>query len=157
MVSLGNRLSLCRGSRRRRNAAGYHSRGRWAVVCRARQRPLLASATPRWKYAKLGHRLETGAPIGQLPWARSLRTGCSVYIDHFGNAMTGLRVAQLPRVAKLIVAGRVLEPARTFSDRQPGMAFWYENSNGLAEIAVNQKRADRELGLSIGVPVEIVP
>jgi len=71
--------------------------------------------------------------------------------------MTGLRVAQLPRAARLIVAGRILERARTFSDRGPGTAFWYENSNGLAEIAVNQGRADRELGLSIGVPVEIVP
>jgi S-adenosyl-L-methionine hydrolase (adenosine-forming) len=49
-----------------------------------------------------------------------------------------------------------LERARTFSERQPGTSFWYENSNGLAEIAVNQGRADRELGLSIGVPVEIV-
>ena len=38
-----------------------------------------------------------------------------------------------------------------------GTAFWYENSNGLAEIAVNQGRADRELGLAIGTPVEIVP
>ena len=78
------------------------------------------------------------------------------YVDHFGNAMTGLRVAQLPSAARLAVAGRILERARTFSDRQPGTAFWYENSNGLAEIAVNQGRADRELGLSIGVPVEIV-
>jgi S-adenosyl-L-methionine hydrolase (adenosine-forming) len=52
--------------------------------------------------------------------------------------------------------GEVLERANTFSDRHPGTAFWYENSNGLAEIAVNQGRADRELGLSIGSPVEIV-
>jgi hypothetical protein len=29
-------------------------------------------------------------------------------------------------------------------------------ARGLAEIAVNQARADRELGLAIGVPVEIV-
>jgi S-adenosylmethionine hydrolase len=56
----------------------------------------------------------------------------------------------------LAVAGQVLEHARTFSDRPPGAAFWYENSNGLAEIAVNRGRADRELGLAIGVPVEIV-
>jgi S-adenosylmethionine hydrolase len=34
--------------------------------------------------------------------------------------------------------------------------FWYENSNGLVEIAVNQGRADRKLGLTIGTPVEIV-
>jgi S-adenosyl-L-methionine hydrolase (adenosine-forming) len=80
-----------------------------------------------------------------------------VYIDHFGNAMTGLRAAMLPRNARLVAAGRVLEGARTFSNRRPGTAFWYENSNGLAEIAVNQERADRELGLSIGAPVEIVP
>ena len=50
----------------------------------------------------------------------------------------------------------MLERAGTFSDRLPGMAFWYENSNGLAEIAVNQGRADRELGLAIGIPIEIV-
>jgi S-adenosyl-L-methionine hydrolase (adenosine-forming) len=37
------------------------------------------------------------------------------------------------------------------------MAFRYENSNGLVEIAVNQGRADRELGLTIGIPIEIVP
>jgi S-adenosyl-L-methionine hydrolase (adenosine-forming) len=54
-------------------------------------------------------------------------------------------------------AGRILERERTFSDRPPGSAFWYENSNGLAEIAVNQGRADRDLGLTTGIPVEIVP
>jgi S-adenosylmethionine hydrolase len=78
------------------------------------------------------------------------------YVDHFGNAMTGLRAAALPPDARLSAAGHVLERARTFGDRPPGAAFWYENSNGLAEIAVNQGRADRDLGLSIGVPVEIV-
>jgi len=50
----------------------------------------------------------------------------------------------------------VLDRARTFSDLPPGVAFWYENSNGLAELAVNQGRADRDLGLAIGSPVEIV-
>jgi S-adenosylmethionine hydrolase len=79
-----------------------------------------------------------------------------VYVDHFGNAMTGLRAAILPRKARLVAAGRVLERAVTFSDRPPGAVFWYENSNGLAEIAVNQGRADCDLGLAIGVSVEIV-
>jgi S-adenosylmethionine hydrolase len=79
-----------------------------------------------------------------------------VYVDHFGNAMTGLRAAILARNARLAAAGRLLERERTFSDRPPGAAFWYENSNGLAEIAVNQGRADRDLGLAIGSPVEIV-
>jgi len=80
-----------------------------------------------------------------------------VYIDHFGNAVTGLRALMLQHDAKLVATGRVLEPARTFSDRPPGTAFWYENSNGLVEIAVNQGRADSELGLTIGMPIEIVP
>ena len=79
-----------------------------------------------------------------------------VYVDHFGNAMTGLRAAVLPPDARLGVAGRLLESATTFSSLPPGTAFWYENSNGLAEISVNQGRADRELGLAIGSPVEIV-
>jgi S-adenosylmethionine hydrolase len=104
---------------------------------------------------------------GEAPPGRSRKAGAYrredwpddlseiVYIDHFGNAMTGLRAAMLPQNAKLAAASRVFERARTFSDRQPGTAFWYENSNGLAEIAVNQGRADRELGLSIGAQVEL--
>jgi S-adenosylmethionine hydrolase len=79
-----------------------------------------------------------------------------VYVDHFGNAMTGLRAGAMPAVATLSVAGRMLPRARTFSDLLPGTAFWYENANGLAEIAVNQGRADRDLGLAIGMPVGVV-
>jgi S-adenosyl-L-methionine hydrolase (adenosine-forming) len=80
-----------------------------------------------------------------------------VYVDHYGNAMTGLRATALPSGARLSAAGHVLERARTFGDRPPGEAFWYENSNGLAEIAVNSGRADRDLGLSIGMSVAIAP
>jgi S-adenosylmethionine hydrolase len=80
-----------------------------------------------------------------------------VYVDHFGNAMTGVRAAMLPPNARLASAGRIFERGRTFSDLPPGSAFWYENSNGLAEIAVNQGRADRDLGLATGSTVEIVP
>ena len=90
----------------------------------------------------------------QTDWPDDL--GEIVYIDHFGNAMTGMRAAMLVPNAALATAGRVLQRARTFGDRPPGEAFWYENSNGLAEIAVNQGRADRELGLTIGKPVEIL-
>jgi hypothetical protein len=39
-----------------------------------------------------------------------------VYIDHFGNAMTGLRAVTLPHDAKLVAAGRVSEHARSFSE-----------------------------------------
>jgi len=55
----------------------------------------------------------------------------------------------------LRVSGHVLPRARTFSDVPAGAAFWYENSNGLAEIAVNAGRADAALGLALGTPVGI--
>ncbi len=76
-----------------------------------------------------------------------------VYLDHYGNAMTGLRAASLPKSAQLTVGRHAVSPARTFSDVPRGEAFWYENSNGLAEIAVNSGRADEALGLAIGAPV----
>jgi S-adenosylmethionine hydrolase len=35
------------------------------------------------------------------------------------------------------------------------MAFWYENSNGLVEIAVNQGHADLDLGLASEAPSKL--
>jgi len=69
--------------------------------------------------------------------------------------MTGLRAAMLSEDAKLAIAGQALERAKTFSDLPRGRAFWYENANGLAEIAVNLGRADHALGLAIGSPIMI--
>jgi S-adenosyl-L-methionine hydrolase (adenosine-forming) len=37
-----------------------------------------------------------------------------------------------------------------------GEAFWYVNSNGLVEIAVNNGRADNALGLSIGCEIAVL-
>jgi hypothetical protein len=79
-----------------------------------------------------------------------------VYIDRFGNAITGVRAALIPDGARLAAAGRVLARRRTFSDVRAGDAFWYENSNGLAEVAVNAGRADTALGLAVGSPVAIL-
>jgi S-adenosyl-L-methionine hydrolase (adenosine-forming) len=79
-----------------------------------------------------------------------------VYVDRYGNAMTGLRATVLSHGACLAASGRVLPRARTFSDVPTGRAFWYENANGLAEIAVNGGRADAALGLAVGSPVAIL-
>ena len=76
-----------------------------------------------------------------------------VYIDRFGNAMTGLRKTCLDTNAHLALGGRILKRAWTFCDVAPGEAFWYANANGLIEIAVNRGRADAELGLCLGDPV----
>jgi S-adenosyl-L-methionine hydrolase (adenosine-forming) len=79
-----------------------------------------------------------------------------VYIDHYGNAMTGLRGDAVPEAATLRAGGRVLASARTFSAVPAGEALWYVNSNGLVEIAVNSGRADKALGLSIGCEIAVL-
>lgn len=76
-----------------------------------------------------------------------------VYIDHYGNAFTGLRGECLPESARLVAGGRPIGHAATFSAVPQGKPFWYVNSNGLIEIAVNRGRADRALGLAVGSEV----
>lgn len=73
-----------------------------------------------------------------------------VYIDHFGNAITGCRAATVPAGVTILTRDHKIAAANTFSAVQDGAFFWYENANGLVEIAVNKGRADRVLGLSVG-------
>ena len=77
-----------------------------------------------------------------------------IYIDHYGNAITGMRAKNLPG-ARLRVGGRTITPARVFSDIRVGEICWYENSIGLAEIAVNQGSAAELLKLSLGQTVSV--
>ena len=78
-----------------------------------------------------------------------------VYIDHFGNAMCGIRCSCIDPAGYLEFDGRQIYRAETFSSVSPGEAFCYENSNGLLEIAINQGRADEVLGLAVGTPVTL--
>ncbi len=103
-----------------------------------------------------GWRLEGPAhPARGLPegWAEELDR--IVYADHYGNLMTGRRAASLPPHAVVVAAGRRLRRARTFCDAAPGEAFWYENANGLVELAVNRGSAAAQLGLAPGDEVVI--
>ncbi|MGH6932823.1 MAG: SAM hydrolase/SAM-dependent halogenase family protein [Dongiaceae bacterium] len=78
-----------------------------------------------------------------------------IYIGGFGNAMTGLRAGMVPSNASLIAGHRIIRHGRTYSAVPSHHAFWYENSNGLVEIAVNGGRADAELALAIGSRVAV--
>jgi S-adenosylmethionine hydrolase len=78
-----------------------------------------------------------------------------VYIDSFGNAVTGVRASTLSPNATLSVKGVNISRARTFSDVPVGVGFFYVNANGLVEIAVNQGRADVLYQLTIGVEVNV--
>lgn len=78
-----------------------------------------------------------------------------VYADLYGNLMTGLRASALDRNAILNVGGRALGFVHTFCEVSPGTAFWYQNSFGLVELAVNRGSAARDLGLAVGDPVRV--
>ena len=92
--------------------------------------------------------------IRESAWPNDL--GEIVYIDHYGNAMTGLRGSAMPERAALVLGDktRVIHAA-TFSAVPQGQAFWYENSNGLVEIAVNRGRAADQLRLAVGSKLTI--
>jgi S-adenosylmethionine hydrolase len=76
-----------------------------------------------------------------------------VFVDRFGNAMTGRRAARVSASAVVEAGGQRVARAATFSEVPLGAPLWYENSNGLVEIAVNQGRASDRLGLAIGTPI----
>jgi len=78
-----------------------------------------------------------------------------IYVDHFGNLVTGLRAGKVPRDRGLVINGRAVRYARVFSEVKQGEAFWYENSIGLAEIAANSASAAGKLGVTIGTPVGV--
>jgi S-adenosyl-L-methionine hydrolase (adenosine-forming) len=134
----------------------------WEIVWRPEA--LSASFHGRDLFAPVAARLARGGPhaailrpteIARFPdWPDDLPA--IVYVDRFGNAMTGLRASAVPSSAQIVVGGRALRHAATFSEVQPGEAFWYENANGLVELAVNRGSAHTLLGLAPGSPVEVV-
>lgn len=123
---------------------------------------LSASFHGRDLFAPVAARLAKGEPPPGTPCALAQRLLPDwpeelwqvVYIDHFGNAITGLRAEAVSRDSRLQVHGHTLSWARTFSEQAPGRGFWYENANGLVEIAVNQGRADQVFNLGVGDVLE---
>ena len=78
-----------------------------------------------------------------------------VYVDGYGNCISGVRASAVSAESRLHVSSRMLTSARTFGDRAADQPFWYRNANGLVEIAVNQGRADRLLDLHVGSRFQI--
>jgi hypothetical protein len=133
----------------------------WEITWRA---PILsASFHGRDLFAPVAARLAAGAecaalarpaaPSREISWPDDLAE--IVYVDRYGNALTGLRGDSVPQAARLVAGGHAIAPAETFSAVAQGEAFWYVNSNGLVEIAVNRGRADQALGLTVGSPVAV--
>ncbi len=79
-----------------------------------------------------------------------------IYIDSYGNVITGVRAGRCSFGAVIEWRGRPVIPARTFSDVSPGEAIYYANSSGLLEIAVREGSAAELFSASVGNPVGLV-
>lgn len=141
-------------------------RARTATFWRIDWRPARLSATfhGRDLFAPVAGRLAHGLEpqqIGCSAMAMPLRRHWPddlaeiIYIDHYGNALTGLCAAKLAPDTALAVGGQRLVNARTYGDLPQGTAFWYENSLGLAEVAVSGGRADKLLAIGVGNVVSL--
>lgn len=78
-----------------------------------------------------------------------------VYVDHYGNAMSGVRASARGGGYGWRVGGLLLDRVRTFGDAPPGAGLVYENSCGLLEIAVNSGSAAASFGLKPGDALEL--
>jgi S-adenosylmethionine hydrolase len=125
-----------------RLSASFHGRDLFAPIAAK----LACGAAPD------GAEISESQPAGE--WPEDLAQ--ILYIDHFGNAISGLRASQLAPTQRLKVGEHIFTRAQTFSDVPEGEAFWYENANGLAEIAVNCGRAECLVGLQLATAVQLV-
>jgi len=140
------------------------ARAAQAKVWRIHWRPEGLSAT--------FHGRDLFAPIaaeiaaGRFPDARLTPTNLEVqfdvadlprilYVDHYGNAWTGIRGGLAETGGSLEVKDQSLAWRPTFSEAGKGEAFWYVNSVGLVEIAANRASAAALLGLKVGDPVRL--
>ena len=167
-----------------RDAAMVSADGRWfvgpdngllSVVAARADKPKFWSI--HWRPRKLSHTFhgrDLFAPIaaltakGEFPRDKldattSLRVQLDakdlaeiIYIDNYGNAMTGMRAKSLKFDSQLLVHGGRLRRATIFADVPGGTPFWYENCVGLVEIAISSGNATQELDLKIGDAVEVV-
>lgn len=79
-----------------------------------------------------------------------------IYIDHYGNAMTGISAASVSKDAVIKIKDLNLQYSRTFAETREPVAFWYENSIGLVELAWQQASIAEKLKLTLGDEILIL-
>jgi S-adenosylmethionine hydrolase len=123
-----------------------------------RPRRLSSSFHGRDLFAPVGARLAAGSCVATRPvppqswigadWDPSLPR--IVYLDGYGNAMTGIESQAIDNESKILVSGQSLGYAETFCRVPPLSLFWYRNSQGLVEIAQRDGSAAMSLSLALG-------
>ncbi|MFO1035491.1 MAG: SAM-dependent chlorinase/fluorinase [Geminicoccaceae bacterium] len=124
---------------------------------------LSASFHGRDLFAPVAARLARGDRRGLVPvvpqrfrdWPDVLAE--IVYVDRYGNGITGMPADELVASAVIEVNAAALRSATTFSAVPAGEPFWYRNSLDLVEFAANGASAAARLGLRVGLPVTVRP
>lgn len=124
-------------------SASFHGRDLFAPIAAA----IARGAFPHDKLEQVS-RPDVLLPLDALPQV--------IYVDHYGNCFTGIPAAALRREAILEWRAGYIPHARTFSAAEPGRPFWYENSIGLVEVAVNRGSAAQLLGLKVGAKLQVL-
>jgi S-adenosyl-L-methionine hydrolase (adenosine-forming) len=123
--------------------------------------PAAAHLSRGYPVSKTGPRLPD---YERLPWPEPVRSpgvirGEIVYVDRFGNAISNIPSAWLPRPgpAVFVYAGsRNLAPwAGHYQAVPPGQPVAVPGSSGCLELAVNGGHAARRLKLSVGSRVRV--
>lgn len=73
-----------------------------------------------------------------------------IYVDVYGNLVTGLSGGSVPPETLFQLGGREIAYRRVFGEAPAGELFWYVNSMGLVEVAVSQGSAAEVLKMGIG-------
>lgn len=120
----------------------FHGRDLFAPVAARLARGELPESAPT----------ELTPPSGS-PWPDDLPE--VVHVDRYGNVVTGLRAEFVEKKRKIQVGAEVINYARVFSDVPPAALFWYENANGLVELAVHGGSAAARLGCRPGEPITV--
>ena len=73
-----------------------------------------------------------------------------IYIDHYGNVMTGISASAVKKSSEIRIKNMRLQYARTFADANNDTMFWYKNSLGLIELAMFGQSLQTELSVQLG-------
>ena len=128
-----------------------------------RPKNLSVSFHGRDLFAPVAAWIETGAfPHDKLSKIARLQVSLDssdlaevIYIDHYGNLLTGLRATHVPRSAHFLLASYLVPFRKVFSEALSGHPFWYENSLGLVEFALNGGSAAQFPGARVGDQFEM--
>lgn len=135
----------------------------WEIVWRPQKlsntfhgRDLFAPIAARISRADFSGLRSIAPPDDAVNHAVSADAWQIIYQDHYGNLYTGIRASQVDKNARLALNGQLLAWAKTYSEVPQNTGFFYENSIGLVEIALNQGNAAQAFAAQIGNEVKLL-